>query len=460
MRRLAIIALVWVFLLPACFPPDELPPPPPPPKELPPVAANLPPVPPGRQLVILDTPGDTATVARYAGTAMGTDSEGNIVTTDVTRPLCTTPCTYDLRPGVHTLQFTSTADSGRSDSLNIQLGNEPLVVRHIPEENTGQWGIGPELGLGITGLTLIPVGVSFAAVGLSDKTSGTGDKLGDEIWEGAGITLLVVGVASLVVGLAMGYAGRGEHRPAATTEWTLPPQPGQSPAANATSPAGMGDITARINSPDVFHLPARSEIPTMPVSLRGLKVLFADHIVGADAVSHLETSEQIKEGCAKDGAILAASMGWMTVQSPSQSHNLVWKADCSTSVMFTTASNGALYLLMPQGLSGSTLEAPDGRVIDEIPVPPPTMLCPVADQAQCTEAFSEYVHAYIISAVAHSTKLADYVAHNPATTTTPTTSEEIEKQLHKLDDLRSRKLITDEEYQRERERILDQTFAP
>jgi len=216
----------------ACFAPVELPPPEPPTHDLPPIGAQLPAVPPGRQLLILDTPGDHAQVTRVSGTATGYDTDGDTVITSVARDLCTTPCTYDLRPGTHTLAFTSTEQPERSDTLKVQLGGDPLVVRHVPEENTGQWGPLAEGLLEIGGVSILPVGTAFTAIGLaSDGSVGSPPP----VFKDVGLAILAVSGACIVGGLVAGYAGRGEHRPAATTEWTL---------ASSTSPAIVGPDVA------------------------------------------------------------------------------------------------------------------------------------------------------------------------------------------------------------------------
>ena len=172
----------------------------------------------------------------------------------------------------------------------------------------------------------------------------------------------------------------------------------------------MGDINARINAPDVFQLPVHSTLEPLPAALQGLKVRMIDTVVGSGSVASMETPEQTRSGCTESAASTARALGWVPVLDHTQPHELVWRADCNVGAAFTTASNGQLFVLFHPGLHTSRLETNRGTLIDEIPLPPLTMLCPVADQGQCTASLLEYVPAYLASAVGHSTKLADYLA--------------------------------------------------
>ncbi len=123
--------------------------------------------------------------------------------------------------------------------------------------------------------------------------------------------------------------------------------------------------------------------------------------------------DQTRADCAKDGAFLATKLGWVPIVDRAQTFDLVWRAECNTGVSFATGSNGVLYLLLRQDIGGSRFETPDGRLIDRVEPPPTTVLCPLADQAQCGQAFTAYVHASVVAAIAGSTKLAEFAAHRP-----------------------------------------------
>jgi hypothetical protein len=178
-----------------------------------PAVGALPKVAPGRQLLVLDTPGDPTRVARIAGEGTGLASDGSMVTTIVTKDVCVTPCVHDLRPGSYTLLFSSMSDPARSDALSIDLGQEPLVVRHLPAENRGQWGFPVALTLGLTNLAFIPMGAAFTATGAANHDDG---------FKYAGIALLATGVVTGVLAVVLGHEGRGTYQPSATTQWTLP----------------------------------------------------------------------------------------------------------------------------------------------------------------------------------------------------------------------------------------------
>ncbi|HEY1817142.1 MAG TPA: hypothetical protein VGG74_32570 [Kofleriaceae bacterium] len=183
-------------------------------------------------------------------------------------------------------------------------------------------------------------------------------------------------------------------------------------AQNLPASAGMGDIAARLNAPDVLALPATSPLPAIPPALRGYKVVFTGQTVGAD--SALESAAQSNAACNASATTLASALGWTPVFDASAPRDLIVQSDCTASADFTTATNGMLYVLLPVAAQGMTLATPDGHVIDTIPPPAKTMRCPTTDQGQCGEALTEYVRAYVVGAVAGSQKLAAFAAQHPA----------------------------------------------
>ncbi|MBS2032287.1 MAG: hypothetical protein JST54_30585 [Deltaproteobacteria bacterium] len=114
------------------------------------------------------------------------------------------------------------SDSTRSDTLPIQLGDAPLVVRHMPEQTPDSTGLAAELALGITGGACALAGSNIGQNDANDP--------GADIFRDTGDVMLGLGVASAVLAGVLGYAWRGEHRAATTTEWTLdaPPTPARA----------------------------------------------------------------------------------------------------------------------------------------------------------------------------------------------------------------------------------------
>jgi hypothetical protein len=170
---------------------------------------------------------------------------------------------------------------------------------------------------------------------------------------------------------------------------------------------GFGDVTARINAPGVFPLPLRSAPMSVPAQIAGLRVLLADRIVGPE----VDPAAKARSACTRDGESLLGQIGWAPVLDGAQPHDLVWRADCTASADFVTGSDGSLYVLLPLDTRSGRFEAPDGRVVDELPAVPLTMRCPVADQATCAESLREYFRGVVVGAVAGSAKLRAYAEH-------------------------------------------------
>ncbi len=170
----------------------------------------------------------------------------------------------------------------------------------------------------------------------------------------------------------------------------------------------IGDPTARINAPDVVHLPLHSEVPTPPVTLKGLRVLIVSELNGDAAYKAAASS---KTQCDQGAVSLTELVGWVGVSDSSQPHDLVMRAEC-TSLAGNRASDGALYLLKPLNVRGPRFETPEGQLIDQIAPSGSTFACPVSDEDKCLAAASEYATAYFVNSVAHSAKLADYVTHH------------------------------------------------
>jgi hypothetical protein len=243
----AVVCACGVSAL-ACFSPAELPPPAAPAQEVPAAAANLGPAAPGRQWVVLDTPGDTAKVSTVVGSVNGTTAKGYEVTGEATRDLCITPCVADLRVGMHTLVFASTTDPTRSDRVDVQAQTNPLVVRDVmpqggptPTYTAGVLTGGIGFALAVAGAVMAPVGAHMKSVESADHLGTPSSGLED-----AGFAMLGVGGAMMVLGVVLGYVGRGEHRAGATTVFTIPSAaaPAGAPTAGAQASPGLPEAPA------------------------------------------------------------------------------------------------------------------------------------------------------------------------------------------------------------------------
>jgi hypothetical protein len=180
-------------------------------RDVPTVGARLGPAVPGRQWVVLDTPGDNAQVRDHLGDMTSTDSDGNEIHGDATRTLCVTPCVTDLHMGTHTLLFASQNDPDRHDRIDVRLGDDPLVVRHLVEQKAPSQGGAALMDL-LGGIALV-TGGPLAGVGASSH---------ERELEQAGLATLGAGAALIIGGIVVSYFKRGTHAPGATTQWTIP----------------------------------------------------------------------------------------------------------------------------------------------------------------------------------------------------------------------------------------------
>jgi hypothetical protein len=188
----------------------ELPPPAAPTQDVPDVGRNLGPAAPGRQWVVLDVPGDTATVTTVTG--------ATVRGYEVMETLCVTPCVADLRPGPRTLLFTSTTKPDGTDRVEVQVPADPLVVRHIMEQRASVSGAG--VGFGVLGTLGLLAGAITAPVGAAQRSSGNSSE--GQTVEMAGLATLGASAGMIGLALVVGYLGRGTHTPGATTQWTIP----------------------------------------------------------------------------------------------------------------------------------------------------------------------------------------------------------------------------------------------
>jgi hypothetical protein len=209
-------------------------PPPPVPARVEPKVPDLPSDPPvtGHARVVLDAEGESARVSRVVaikvpgGTTKprmnGVPPEGPARAEE---PLCITPCTVDLRTGMHTFVFASKQDPMRSSTSDIVLPGNGVTtfVRHaIGRERR----MAPEYGIGafllVAGATVTFVGAFMTALGVTgepveraDGTRSDPEKLilPGSIVFGSGI-LLTVG------GAVMMSSNRPVEQRGTTTTWT------------------------------------------------------------------------------------------------------------------------------------------------------------------------------------------------------------------------------------------------
>jgi hypothetical protein len=219
----------------ACAP-MELPPPAPPPKEMPPVRTELGPAAPGKEHVILDTPGEQARVSELTSTSETVTRRGYVATTEHDRPLCLTPCVVDLKLGLHDLSFQSTTDDRRSSDVELQVQGDPMVVRHTMAETRTPHPVvqGVARASIITGVVGVAAGIPITLAGVFIRNTGTpstslvdgvpmqSQSPGPRGVETAGLATLGVGAGLVLIGAITGYFGRDEYTPGATTEWTVP----------------------------------------------------------------------------------------------------------------------------------------------------------------------------------------------------------------------------------------------
>lgn len=205
-------------------------PPPPVPARVEPNVPDLPREGPvaGHARVVLDAEGGSARVSRVVATIEKTKPRMNGIpaATPVRaeEPLCMTPCTVDLRTGMHTFVFASKQDPTRSSTSDIVLpGNASTTfVRHAIGREVRvdpKYGVGALLLLAGTAVTFVgafmtALGVVGEPVERRDGTRSDPEKLilPGSIVFGSGI-LLTVG------GAVMMSANRPVEQRGATTTW-------------------------------------------------------------------------------------------------------------------------------------------------------------------------------------------------------------------------------------------------
>jgi hypothetical protein len=164
----------------------------------------------------------------------------------------------------------------------------------------------------------------------------------------------------------------------------------------------MGDVRARVNSPDVFKLPEHSAASGLPLSMLGLRVRPVEHLLkGTSSGSCLQLAKQLIE-----------EVGWVPVADASQPHDVVMKSDCFLSATITTDSG--MFVVLPVDVVGRTFETPDGKPIDRLKPLPSTLRCPGKDEPACTRAMSEFSLTDFVNQVSASGRLADYADQHRA----------------------------------------------
>jgi hypothetical protein len=190
-----------------------------------PVIQPTPPDPPapthGRLLV--DANGEPAQVSRIVATEEirprfeRDGRDGKIVDrhglASTVEELCVTPCFVDLRQGAHTLVFTSTTDRHRTSMADVEVGPQPSVVRHAMGRRAPGAGSVFGLSLLIAGVGLLPLGVFFTSVGVSD---------GPNAFLPVGAVLTTLGLGGALLGAFNMDRDRAEFQPGATTQFPAP----------------------------------------------------------------------------------------------------------------------------------------------------------------------------------------------------------------------------------------------
>jgi len=205
------------LFLGACVPPTEMPPPPTPARAMPAVGEGLGPNTPGKQWVVIDTPGVNARVTRVVGRQEATIAEGEVTPGKVVDVACeSTPCAIELPPGSHELDFVSRAHSCRRDTLILDVPDQHIVVRHVIEKNKDTTLSNAARVLGVVGLMGTLGAVALIPIGATQEFSDHAHTLSD-----LGFVSLGVGVAGLVFALV--FLHDREHTASATTEWRFGP---------------------------------------------------------------------------------------------------------------------------------------------------------------------------------------------------------------------------------------------
>ena len=134
-----------------------------------------------------------------------------------------------------------------------------------------------------------------------------------------------------------------------------------SPASDATGVTS--DELVRINGADVVHLQTHYEMPNVPASLRGFKVLVVDKIVGKQPSD--ESERQIERECRQASLILFDQIGWFLVHEATEPHDFVIRADCTASAEFLTVHD-SMYVLLPPASEGMRIETTAGQLVEQL----------------------------------------------------------------------------------------------
>lgn len=171
---------------------------------------------PGYTRVIIDANGERATVTEVVDVTTATAHAEGIVAhgrSETTKPICLTPCTADLKPGMHVLRFTS-VDSERMSEANLQLGDKPKVLRHA----MGRTEDASALGVGA--YTLVFLGAITAVTGASLYGAARAGVMSEYESEFAG--LVAGGAGAMVIGIPLMFLAQPVRQPGASTELSLP----------------------------------------------------------------------------------------------------------------------------------------------------------------------------------------------------------------------------------------------
>lgn len=181
---------------------------------MPAVEARTTPPKPGFTRVVIDANGEAATVREVlasgsSAATMRTNSLFATATTqtELTKPLCLTPCVADLEPGLHLLRFESQDGKQKSD-VPIQLTEQPKVVRHAMGRTDD-----------ISGFVVSGTGfvVGLATAGAGAILLASSDNYDDQQ---AAKTALLIGGAIMLVTLPFMYVTKPVHQPGSTTQFT------------------------------------------------------------------------------------------------------------------------------------------------------------------------------------------------------------------------------------------------
>jgi hypothetical protein len=180
---------------------------------------------------------------------------------------------------------------------------------------------------------------------------------------------------------------------------------GSSPANDAASITS--EDLDRIHGAGIMHLQTHYETPEVPASLRGLKVLMLDKIVGKQQSD--ESDQQVERGCRQASLSLFDQIGWFLVHDATDRHDLVIHAECTASAQFLT-EHDSMYVLLPLASQGMRIETAAGELVEQLQPMARTVMCPVANQMQCAQAVKEYAASQLIEQIVHSASLASYAA--------------------------------------------------